>query len=162
MGTHPVFESDFDCLTDMSNREYGECTEIFIPAVPKKDHVPSELEKKIQKELKLVEKNDFSFKDQSYKGFKDDSKPNELNFDCPCVDNLPYGPCGPLWRKYMVEKEIEKLDDDVTMKSYRTWFECFSTNASVYMPEFLKTMEKKRAEAAADLDAKMNASEVKS
>ena len=42
-----------------------------------------------------------SFKDQSYKGFKDDSKPNELNFDCPCVDNLPYGPCGPLWRKVM-------------------------------------------------------------
>ena len=32
----------------MSNREYGECSEIFIPVVPKKDHVPSELEKKIQ------------------------------------------------------------------------------------------------------------------
>lgn len=42
----------------MPNREYGECSEIFIPAVPKKDHVPSELEKKIQKDLKLVEKND--------------------------------------------------------------------------------------------------------
>ena len=43
---------------DMPNREYGECTEFFIPAVPKKDHVPSELEKKIQKDLKLVEKSD--------------------------------------------------------------------------------------------------------
>ena len=42
----------------MPNREYGECTEIFIPVVPKKDHVPSELEKKIQKDLKLVEKSD--------------------------------------------------------------------------------------------------------
>ena len=42
----------------MPNREYGECSEIFIPTVPKKDHVPSELEKKIQKDLKLVEKND--------------------------------------------------------------------------------------------------------
>ena len=59
----------------------------------------------------------------------------------------------------MVEKEIEKLDDDVTMKSYRTWFDCFSANASVYMPEFLKTMEKKRAEAAADLENKMNETE---
>ena len=61
--------------------------------------------------------------------------------------------------QYMVEKEIEKLDDDVTMKSYRTWFDCFSANASVYMPEFLKTMEKKRAEAAADLENKMNETE---
>ena len=59
----------------------------------------------------------------------------------------------------MVEKEIEKLDDDVTMKSYRTWFDCFSANASIYMPEFLKTMEKKRAEAAADLENKLNEKE---
>merc|ERR1711887_137031 len=160
MGTHPIFESDFDCLTDMPNREYGECSEIFIKCSSKADYVPSDLEKKIQKDLKLVSKTDFSFTDPSYKGFKDDTKPNELNFDCPCVDNLPYGPCGPLWKKYMIEKEIGKLDDEVTMKSYRTWFECFSANASVYMPEFLKTMEKRRAEA--ELDKKTNESEVNS
>lgn len=65
----PVYyslDTDNDCVnektinenSDMSNRVYGECSEIFIPAVPKKDHIPSELEKKIQKDLKLAEKND--------------------------------------------------------------------------------------------------------
>ena len=52
------YENAININSDMSNREYGECSEIFIPTVPKKDHIPSELEKKIQKELKLVEKND--------------------------------------------------------------------------------------------------------
>ena len=50
--------------------------------------------------LKKISKATFSsFQDPSYKGFKDDAEPDKLNFDCPCVDNLPNGPCGSLWRK---------------------------------------------------------------
>ena len=51
----------------------------------------------------------------------------------------------------MTEKEVEKKPDEVTNVSYMTWFDCFSSNASVYMPEFLKTMEKKRKAMEAEL-----------
>lgn len=51
----------------------------------------------------------------------------------------------------MTEKEIEKKSDDVTSKSYLDWFDCFSSNASVYMPEFLKALERKKKETEARL-----------
>merc|ERR1712062_721422 len=95
MGTHPIFESDFDCLTDMSDRKYGENIEIFV----KKGEESSQVGIKLKKELKQISQSDYSFSDPSYRPFTDETKPGELNFDCPCVDNLPYGPCGPLWQK---------------------------------------------------------------
>merc|ERR1739848_773782 len=150
MGTHPIFESDFDCLTEIemnSRRPLGPTQQFFISKVDDKNPPESELVKRLKKDLKRVYETDYSFQDPSYKGFKDDSKPNELNFDCPCVDNLPYGPCGNLWRRYMTEKEVEKKPEEVTQRTYLTWFECFSSNASVYMPEFLKSLERKKKEA---------------
>lgn len=100
----------------------------------------------------------------------DPSRPGEQNYDCPCVDNLPYGPCGDLWRKvsclffwsltrvlqFMREKEIEKLPEEQTTASYRSWFECFSTNATIYMPEFLKDMEKRRRDAEKKVTEEMS------
>merc|ERR1711953_34829 len=151
MGTHPIFESDFDCLTDMSDRKYGENIEIFV----KKGEESSQVGIKLKKELKQISQSDYSFSDPSYRPFTDETKPGELNFDCACVDNLPYGPCGPLWQKYMVQKEVEKLEDSITHETYRKWFTCFSNNASIYMPEFKKDMEKRRREAEAKIKAEL-------
>lgn len=52
----------------------------------------------------------------------------------------------------MIEKEVKKLDDSVTRETYSQWFSCFSQNASVYMPEFLKTMENKRRQTELEVD----------
>merc|ERR1712212_120958 len=158
MGTHPIFESDFDCLTEMSGR--GESEVIFIPLQSKKGYKSSPLAKKIKAEMAAIEKTDFSFNDPSYMPFTDPSDPTKLNYDCPCVDNLPNGPCGALWRKFMFEKQVEKLEEEKTNASYREWFSCFSANASVYMPEFLKDMERKRRQAEEDLSNNIKDAEV--
>jgi hypothetical protein len=52
----------------------------------------------------------------------------------------------------MIQKEVENLPDEITQKSYMSWFECFSSNATVYMPEFMKSLEKKRIETEKKLD----------
>jgi len=52
----------------------------------------------------------------------------------------------------MTEKEVEKQPDEVTSQTYFKWFDCFSSNATVYMPEFLKAMEKRKKEKEAELD----------
>ena len=56
----------------------------------------------------------------------------------------------------MTEKEIENKPDEVTSASYATWFNCFSSNASVYMPEFLKHLEAKKKAVEAELDATLS------
>ena len=55
----------------------------------------------------------------------------------------------------MIEKEIEHQPDEVTSKSYYSWFDCFSSNATVYMPEFLKALEKRKKETEAKLEAEL-------
>merc|ERR1739848_921869 len=67
-------------------------------------------------------------------------KNGTLNFDCPCVDNLPYGPCGDLWKTYIKKKELEQLEDKETQPYFTAWFQCFTSKAKIYMPEIEKVM----------------------
>ena len=40
----------------------------------------------------------------------------------------------------MTEKEVEKVPEEQSMATYRKWFTCFSSNATTYMPEFVKVL----------------------
>jgi len=54
----------------------------------------------------------------------------------------------------MTEKEVEKVPEEQSMATYRKWFTCFSSNATTYMPEFVKDMEKRRKAAETDVREK--------
>jgi hypothetical protein len=52
----------------------------------------------------------------------------------------------------MIQKEVEGKSNEETYPAYTAWWECFTSNPSVYMPEFMKSMEKKKQAAQAELD----------
>ena len=52
----------------------------------------------------------------------------------------------------MTQKEVEGKSNEETYPAYTAWWECFTGNPSVYMPEFMKSMEKKKQAAQAELD----------
>ena len=54
----------------------------------------------------------------------------------------------------MKEKEVDKVPEEQSASTYREWFTCFSSNATTYMPEFLKDMEKRRKAAEQDVKSK--------
>ena len=52
----------------------------------------------------------------------------------------------------MIQKEVEGKSNEETYPAYTAWWECFTSNPSVYMPEFMKSMERKKQAAQAELD----------
>merc|ERR1711892_1427263 len=72
MGTHPIFESDFDCLTDMGKRKNVSFGGAQIKEIPNKADLPAPTEhikpqvdnddqKAFRKNNRVIENNDFNF-----------------------------------------------------------------------------------------------------
>ena len=62
-----------------------------------------------------------------------------INWDCPCLGNLPNGPCGPSFRESF-QCWVEYRDDekDFAEKCYDkfiSWEGCLSQHKAIYRPE---------------------------
>nr|XP_002125847.1 mitochondrial intermembrane space import and assembly protein 40-A-like isoform X2 [Ciona intestinalis] len=69
----------------------------------------------------------------------------EINWDCPCLGNLPNGPCGENFRKafscWVEHKDNEESFAEKCFENFTKWEECISEHKDIYRP----TEEKKEA-----------------
>ena len=63
----------------------------------------------------------------------------EINFDCPCLGNMPNGPCGLLFRDsftcWVKNKDDDKTFVEKCKDKFISWEACTSQYKSIYHPE---------------------------
>ncbi|XP_039263634.1 mitochondrial intermembrane space import and assembly protein 40-like [Styela clava] len=66
----------------------------------------------------------------------------DINWDCPCLGNLPNGPCGPSFREAFT-CWVENRDDqdsfaEKCFDNFSKWEDCLSENRDIYKPSSSK------------------------
>merc|ERR1712131_221915 len=131
MGTHPIFESDFDCLTGIMFRDRGEEEIIYVR--PDNESVEAKRER-IEKYIPIDIGKVLDIAEQG-----PTLKNGEHNFDCSCMGSLPYGPCGQLYRNVMnCMLHNQYLGDQAQMElcgfSRMMWTSCMDEHWKNYYP----------------------------
>ena len=62
-----------------------------------------------------------------------------INWDCPCLGNLPNGPCGPSFREsfqcWVENKDDEKDFAENCYEKFVAWEACLGEHRAIYRPE---------------------------
>jgi len=62
-----------------------------------------------------------------------------INWDCPCLGNLPNGPCGPSLREsfqcWVENKDDEKEFAENCYEKFVAWEACLGEHRAIYRPE---------------------------
>ncbi|XP_002125847.2 mitochondrial intermembrane space import and assembly protein 40-B-like [Ciona intestinalis] len=62
----------------------------------------------------------------------------EINWDCPCLGNLPNGPCGDNFREafscWVEHKDNEESFAEKCFENFTKWEECISEHKDIYRP----------------------------
>ena len=60
----------------------------------------------------------------------------EINWDCPCLGNLPNGPCGPNFREafscWVENKDNEEGFAEHCFENFSKWEKCLSEHREIY------------------------------
>jgi len=63
----------------------------------------------------------------------------EINWDCPCLGNMPNGPCGPSFRDsfkcWVDTKDDEKKFSEQCFGLFQKWSSCLEKHKNIYRPE---------------------------
>ena len=63
----------------------------------------------------------------------------EINWDCPCLGNLPNGPCGPSFRDafscWVENKDNEEGFAENCFENFTQWEKCLSEHRDIYRPD---------------------------
>lgn len=74
----------------------------------------------------------------------------EINWDCPCLGNLPNGPCGPSFREAFTCWAENRDDHDSFAEkcfdNFTTWEECLAENRHIYKSSKRDDDEEKEVE----------------
>lgn len=62
----------------------------------------------------------------------------EINWDCPCLGNLPSGPCGPAFKEafscWVENRDHEENFANNCFENFSTWEHCLAENKDIYKP----------------------------
>ena len=72
-------------------RQRGECHQIFIPEIKEAKFIAKLREERIIGKISRESVTDVAFQGPSLPD-------GSVNFDCTCTGNLPFGPCGKIYR----------------------------------------------------------------
>lgn len=84
----------------------------------------------------------------------------EINWDCPCLGNMPNGPCGPSFRQsfqcWVNNKGDDKSFAEKCYGLFVEWEKCLSVHKKIYRPDesSSKTEEASTQPTAASTSAK--------
>ena len=75
----------------------------------------------------------------------------EINWDCPCLGNLPNGPCGPSFKEaftcWVENKDNEQGFAENCFENFTNWERCLSENKDIYRQDDDPPSSQKNAEA---------------
>uniref|UniRef100_H2Z7L2 GCK domain-containing protein n=1 Tax=Ciona savignyi TaxID=51511 RepID=H2Z7L2_CIOSA len=85
----------------------------------------------------------------------------EINWDCPCLGNLPNGPCGSSFREafscWVENKDNEEAFADKCFENFTTWENCLGEHRDIY-----RQTDEKMSEADNELKEMDQNSDIKS